>query len=457
MSVLHRICTKGSATCLMFCLLPILGLAAAAPQSQLTSGSAPRVSSTAPQVSMEDMRRFSATINHIKNFYVEDVEDEKLFEGAIRGMLTGLDPHSDFLNKEQFKELKMSTTGEYGGLGIEITMHEGLIKIITPIDDTPASRAGIKSGDLIVKLDGRAVKGLSLKDAVKIMRGKPNTEIKMTLFREGAKQSLLQKVLKREKIVIQTVKSKLLDEHYGYVRISHFQEPTAGAFAKAVAELQKQAGGQIRGLVLDLRNNPGGLLDAAVDISDHLIHNDGQGQDEVIVITKGRVPGMEYIANAKSGDLITGAPIVVLINSGSASGSEIVAGALQDNQRAVIMGTKSFGKGSVQTVLPLDDEHGIKLTTARYYTPAGRSIQAKGIEPDIVVTNTNVETVEKELENKYAIKESDLMGHLSAEAKIDDKAKARWEALQKLAKEDNQLYHAVTLLKGMEVLRQKHL
>ncbi len=423
----------------------------------MLGGMARAEEATQQEVPMQDVQRFSAAISHIKSFYVEQIKDEKLFEDAIRGMLSGLDPHSDYLNAEEFNDLKVATQGEYGGLGIEITMQDGILKIIAPIDGTPASRAKLQSGDLILKLDNKAVKGLTLRQAVEHMRGQANSDIVLTIYRATAKKNPLLVKLKREVIRINTVTSKLLGDRYGYVRISHFQEPTAGAFAKAVESLRiKASNNKLCGLVLDLRNNPGGLLDTAIEVSDHLIHSE-QGKEKVIVMTKGRVAGTEFTANARAGDLMQGAPIVVLINEGSASGSEIVAGALQDNKRGVILGTKSFGKGSVQTVLPLDEKHGIKLTTARYYTPSGRSIQATGIVPDVVVTEAKLAEVEKELEEKYAVKESDLLRHLTAGGdkhnEQQDKAK---QELQTLAKDDAQLYHAVVLLQALDVLQEKH-
>lgn len=419
---------------------------------------------------IDEVQRFSTTISHIKNFYVEPVDDKKLFEDAIRGMLTGLDPHSNYLNKEEFKDLKVSTSGKYGGLGIEITMEDGYVKVISPLDDTPAYIAGIKPGDLIVKIDGKPVKGMSLRQAVKQMRGLAGQSIKLTVVRKSAKKNPIIFKLVRKMIKIRTIKGKLFDKDYGYIRVSHFQSPTAKDLMLEVNKLQKKAGGKLRGVVLDLRNNPGGLLDSAIDISDAFIHAKSS-QKKLLVFTKGRAPGSEYEAHATAGDVIQGAPIVVLINEGSASGSEIVAGALQDHKRGIIIGTQSFGKGSVQTVLPLDEHHGMKLTTARYYTPLGRSIQAHGIKPDIVVEEMKFSDVNNDVQKELGVHEADLTGHLenhedsketsqkveapsAAKAVSDEPASS---ADKKLAKSDYQLYQALNLLKGLAILhQQKH-
>ncbi len=399
---------------------------------------------------LEDVQRFSTTISHIKNFYVEPVDDKDLFEDAIRGMLKGLDPHSAYLDKDEFNDLKVSTNGEYGGLGIEISQEDGYVKVVSPIDDTPAAKAGIEAGDLIVKVDNKPIKGMSLKQAVKLMRGKAGAPIKLTVIRKKTKKPLVFN-LKREIIQIRTVKAKLYDKKYGYVRISHFQSPTAGLLEKEVMKLRHKAGGKLSGLVLDLRNNPGGLLDSAIKISDFFVH-DSKLNNKLLVYTKGRAPGSEYQAHATAGDIIKGAPIVILINEGSASGSEIVAGALQDHKRAVVIGTKSFGKGSVQTVLPLDEHHGMKLTTARYYTPKGRSIQAHGITPDIVVESMKVADVDNEVDKELSLKEADLQGHLAHESKKDEGIMNSAED-KKLAKSDYQLYQALNILKGLAILQ----
>ena len=451
-------------TLLLACfMLAMTGSVSAAAKARATS-SATSQDSVLP---LEEVQRFSTTISHIKNFYVEPIEDKKLFEDAIRGMLTGLDPHSNYLNKEEFADLKVSTSGEYGGLGIEITMDDGYVKVISPLDDTPAQLAGIKAGDLIVKIDGKPVKGMTLREAVKHMRGKAGKSIKLTIMRKKAKKNPLVFKLVRKMIHIRTVKSKLYDKTFGYIRISHFQSPTAKDLYRAVKKLKKQAGGKLQGVILDLRNNPGGLLDSAIDISDSFL-NVKQDEKQLIVFTKGRAPGSEYEAHATPGDLVKGAPIVILINEGSASGSEIVAGALQDHKRGIVVGTKSFGKGSVQTVLPLDEEHGLKLTTARYYTPKGRSIQADGIKPDIVVEALQLSEVEDAVAKELSITEADLQGHLendkhkpsmtkNKKGKHANQDKAEMRLIdKKLAKKDYQLFEALNILKGLSILHHHH-
>lgn len=402
------------------------------------------------RVPLEDVQRFSNTINEIKKHYVKPVSDKELFDNAIRGMLSGLDPHSSYLDEEDFKELYASTSGEFGGLGIEVTSEEGVIKVITPLVDTPAFKAGIKSGDYIVKLGTQSVEGLSLKEAVNLMRGKIGSTLDMTVMRKGENKPLYFTVV-REKILIKSVQSKLLDEKYGYVRLTQFQALTSKEMEQAITQLKQQAGGNVRGLILDLRNNPGGLLDSAIQISDDFLDRDNNGKEELIVYTEGRFPGSKFTATAKPGDIINHAPMIVLINNGSASASEIVAGALKDNKRAVILGTRSFGKGSVQTVLPLDNKRGIKLTTALYYTPSGNSIQAQGIVPDIIVEELNIpKSTTKEASLAYW--EADLSGHLQNGNKTGrDAKKTAAKDDSSLLHEDYQLYTALTILQGLAV------
>ncbi len=398
----------------------------------------------------EELRAFSEIFGRIKNDYVEPVTDKKLLEDAIRGMLVGLDPHSAYLNIEEFKELTESTTGEFGGLGIEVTMENGFVKVVSPIDDTPAQKAGVKAGDLIVKLNEKPVKGMSLNDAVKIMRGEAGKTVNLTIIREGEEAPLKIAVV-RDIIKVKSVKTKLLDKDYGYLRISSFQSGTSQALLDGIAQLKKENKSALKGLVLDLRNNPGGLLNAAVEVSDAFL------QKGLIVYTEGRVKNSEMRFNASSGDVINGVPLVVLINSGSASASEIVAGALQDQKRAVIMGEKSFGKGSVQTILPTSNGGAVKLTTARYYTPSGRSIQAKGIEPDVALAAMKLASLET---SKFEpIKESDLSGHLQNGEKNkkppQEKEPAKKDDAGKdvLDVSDYALHEALTLLKGMSILK----
>lgn len=396
---------------------------------------------------LEELRTLTEVFGKIKSDYVEGVEDEALLENAIRGMLTGLDPHSSYLNPEDFKELKVGTTGEFGGLGIEVTMEDGFVKVVSPIDDTPAQRAGVQAGDLIIRLDDSPVKGMNLNDAVKIMRGKPGTDITLTIVREGVEKPLTV-VITRDIIKVKSVKSRTLEEGYGYLRITNFQTHTTEHMAKAISELKKENGGDLQGMVLDLRNNPGGVLGAAVSVSDAFL-NKG-----LIVYTEGRAKDAELKFNATPEDLLDGAPMVVLINGGSASASEIVAGALQDHRRAIIMGRRSFGKGSVQTIFPMSNESAVKLTTARYFTPSGRSIQAEGIEPDIVVEQLKV--AKQDGDSVEPVKEADLNRHLengNGKKKKQDKEAKEQNGNDNLASEDFVLHQALTMLKGLNILQ----
>ncbi|MBA2650689.1 MAG: S41 family peptidase [Tatlockia sp.] len=402
------------------------------------------------QIPMEDVQRFSNAIGEIKKYYVKPVDDKELFDNAIRGMLSGLDPHSTYLDEDAFKELQTSTSGEFGGLGIEVTMEEGVVKVVTPLVDTPAFKAGIKSGDYIIKLGTRSVQGITLKEAVELMRGKEGSTIDLTILRKGQSKPLTFSLI-REKIMIKSVKSKLFDNGYGYVRITQFQALTGQDMEKAIAQLKQQSGGNLKGLILDLRNNPGGLLDSAIQVSDSFLANDKNGKPEMIVYTQGRLPGSKFTAlSTNDQDILNKAPMVVLINNGSASASEIVAGALKDNKRAIILGTQSFGKGSVQTVLPLDEKRGIKLTTALYYTPAGISIQAKGITPDIVVEEIEVPKATTKPDSFAGFSESDLSGHLLNNDQIKTVNESAKDD-QILLHEDYQLYAALTILKGLAV------
>lgn len=400
---------------------------------------------------LEDIRSLSEVFGKIKDNYVEKVSDKTLLENAIRGMLTGLDPHSTYLDKAAFKELRVGTTGEFGGLGIVVGMEDGFVKVVSPIDDTPAAHAGIKAGDLIIKLDDKTVKGMTLDDAVKLMRGKPGTSITLTVVREGETKPLVIKVV-RAKIRVKSVKQKTLAPGYGYVRISQFQERTGHDLRAAITKLKKEKenDGKLKGLVLDLRNNPGGLLDAAVAVSDTFL------KKGVIVSVRGRNPDADMKYQANPTDWIEGAPLVVLINGGTASASEIVSGALQDHKRAIIMGQQSFGKGSVQTVVPLGNDTAIKLTTARYYTPSGRSIQAQGITPDIKIDHLKV-TASKDQSDGF-IKEADLNKHLlNGNAKHTDK-KAEAEATKErigLASKDYEVYEALNMLKGLNLMGRR--
>src|SRR5882757_2258941 len=335
--------------------------------------------------SYKQLDLFGDVFELVRANYVDEASDESLVEGAINGMLTALDPHSNYLNSKNFNDMKVQTRGEFGGLGIEVSMENGLVKVVSPIDDTPAAHAGLKPGDLITHLDGNPVQGLSLPEAVEKMRGPVNSDITLTVRREG--QEPFDVKLTRAIIKIQSVRSHLEGNNIGYVRVTSFNEQTDVGLTNAVKNLKQQANNKLIGIVLDLRNNPGGLLDQAVAVSDAFLD---KGE---IVSTRGRRADDAQRYNARAGDIASGLPVAVLINGGSASASEIVAGALQDHHRAVLLGTKSFGKGSVQTIIPIPGHGAIRLTTARYYTPSGRSIQGKGIEPDIMVEQAKVEAI----------------------------------------------------------------
>ncbi len=403
-------------------------------------------------VPLDEIRNFSDILARIKADYVEEVSDKELLENAIRGMLSGLDPHSSYLDPDEYKELKIGTTGQFGGLGIQVGMEDGFVKVISPIDDTPAYRAGLKAGDLIIRLDQKSVKDMSLNDAVRVMRGKPGTSIELSVIREG-KEEPIKFIVERAIIKVKSVKSQLLEPGFAYIRVSTFQAKTASHLRAAISKMQQQNEKPLDGLILDLRNNPGGVLNAAADAADLFI------EDGKLVYTEGRIDESHFEFNASKGDMLDGAPIVVLINAGSASASEIVAGALQDHQRAIVMGQKSFGKGSVQTIQELRNGGAVKFTTARYFTPNGRSIQAQGIEPDILLKDMVV-TMEKDAKADQ-LKESDLSGHLINPDNA--KKKSRKEELkldkQDLAeslRKDYKIHEALNLLKGMHIMSRRN-
>lgn len=399
------------------------------------------------QLPLDDLRKFTEVFSRIKAAYVEEVDDRQLLESAIKGMLSDLDPHSTYLAPKDYEELEESTSGEFGGLGIEVGMENGFIKVIAPIDDTPAQQAGVQSGDLIIKLDEKPVKGMSLEEGVQLMRGKPGTILTLTVMREG-ENGPVEIDVERDVIKVTSVKSRMIEDGYGYLRLTQFQAETGGQFTKALNKLKEDNGGDLDGLVLDLRNNPGGVLQAAVATADALL------DEGLIVYTEGRIQSSRLRFSAKDGDVMADTPIVVLINGGSASASEILAGALQDHKRAVIMGTQSFGKGSVQTVIPLDETHAIKMTTARYYTPEGRSIQATGIKPDIEVKPAEL----KELDGRPFFTEADLSGHLvgqDEETESGDKQVKPEDQPGSIADRDFQLRSAINLLKGLQILNPK--
>ncbi len=397
------------------------------------SAVAQKEATTAP-LPIEELRAFTEVFGRVKSDYVEPVDDKKLITEAINGMLTGLDPHSAYLDQEAFKELQVGTQGEFGGLGIEVGMEDGFVKVVAPIDDSPAFRAGIKSGDLIVKLDETSVKGMTLNEAVKRMRGKPNTQITLTIVRKGETKPIVV-TLTRSIIKIQSVKSKLLEPGYAYFRVTQFQEHTGETLARAVEKHFKENQGPMKGIVLDLRNDPGGLLNGAVAVSAAflppgalVVYTDGRTEDSKMKLNaspehylRGRMKE-DYVR--KLPQEVKTVPMVVLVNGGSASASEIVAGALQDHKRAVIMGQQTFGKGSVQTILPLGNNTAIKLTTARYYTPNGRSIQAKGITPDIPLDDGSTDRTAA-----LKLREADLTKHLTDNNK-EEQAKAAAVAKQ---------------------------
>ena len=421
---------------------------------------------------LKDLQTFVEILNRVKTDYVEPVKDETLLENAVRGMLAGLDPHSAYLDKDEFKEMNIATTGKFGGLGIEVQMQNGFVKVVSPIDDTPAAKAGIQAGDLIVKIDDTPVKGLSLTEAVQKMRGDPGTKVSLTVVREGA-PAPLQMDMKRDVIAVSSVRSKMLEPGLGYVRISQFAVNTGKLLGEEISKLKKDAGGELKGLVLDLRNNPGGVLNAAVEVSDAFLDKG------TIVSIKGRLADSNRDFTANPGDLLNGKPLVVMVNGGSASASEIVAGALQDHHRGVLVGSKTFGKGSVQTVLPLQNDSAIKLTTARYYTPSGKSIQAEGINPDVSIEPVKIAKADVQEAAGLEIKEADLKGRLDnpdapavkpikvvpaedVDSKDDKKGKKgkdkkgkgkddKVEDNSKLIENDFALYESLNLLKGMVI------
>lgn len=396
---------------------------------------------------LEALRKFSDVFGKIKQDYVEEIDDVTLLNYAIRGMLSGLDPHSAYLEPSAYDDLRENTSGSFGGLGIEVGMENGFVKVIAPIDDTPAAKGGVQAGDLIIELDNKPVKGMSLNEAIETMRGEVGTSIRLTIVRAKEREPIKLK-LTRDVIQVTSVKTEPLDDAYGYLRITQFQAQTGDDFRKGLEKLKEEMG-QLNGLIIDLRNNPGGVLQASVEVADQLL------EEGLIVYTEGRSEVAELSYSATPGDSTNGIPIIVLIDGGSASASEILAGALQDHDRAVIMGTQSFGKGSVQNVLSLGEQYGLKLTTARYFTPNGRSIQAQGIVPDIEVNRAKLS--DKQVRETY--RESDLSGHLSngngendsteQEQTVDSEAAKKREMLEK----DYQLQEALNLLKAIDILK----
>jgi len=417
------------------------------PVAQATTPDADKESET--EIPFDEIRAFTEVFAKVKNDYVETISDRELIENAIRGMLDGLDPHSAYLDEASFRSLQEGTSGEFGGLGIEVTMEDGFIKVIAPIDDTPAFRAGIQPGDLIIRLDDSPVKGMSLNEAIDIMRGEPDTDITLTISRNGMEKPFTVNIT-RDIITRKSAWVRTLEPGIGYLRISNFQTNTATEVQRVMEILKEENGGSLQGLILDLRNNPGGILSGAVAISDLFLD---QG---LIVYTEGRVNDASLRFTAKPVDVLDKAPMIVLVNQGSASASEIVAGALQDHKRAIIMGQKTFGKGSVQTILPMMNESALKLTTARYYTPLGRSIQASGIEPDIIIDQVKVEKLD---DAALPVSEANLKRHLEndnsghkPDPDRDNTDKTGPD--EPLSQTDYALYEALNVLKGL-VLSQR--
>ncbi|MCA8966994.1 MAG: S41 family peptidase, partial [Planctomycetes bacterium] len=393
---------------------------------------------------------FADIFERVRADYVEVPDDQELIKGAINGMLGSLDPHSSHLDPKEFEDMGVQTRGEFGGLGIEVTMEEEVIKVVAPMDDTPASRAGILAGDLITHLDDEPIRGLTLQQAVDKMRGPIDTPITLRIEREGAEQPI-DVTVTRELIRVRSVRWRAEDD-VGYIRITNFSEQTDDGLRDAMESLSKQIpADKLKGFVVDLRNNPGGLFPQSVYVSDAFLD---RGE---IVSTRGRDPDQFEREDARPGDLAKGKPVIVLINGGSASASEIVAGALQDHRRAIIMGQKTFGKGSVQTILPMENGSALKLTTARYFTPKGTSIQAQGIIPDVVIDQLRVQAVEDASAGR--VKEADLAGHLTGEAEVKpepteaDAEKTRAEERKNLARDDYELYEALNMLRGLALLR----
>ncbi len=431
-----------------YALWALLVLAVLAAGSTMVSLARSQSATAANSEIYKQLDLFGEVLERVRADYVERPEDAKLIESAINGMLTALDPHSAYLNPKHFRDMQVQTRGEFGGLGIEVTMENGVVKVVAPIDDTPASRAGLMSGDLITHLDKEQILGLTLQEAVEKMRGPVNSPITLTVVRKGVEDPFEVKVV-RDMIHINPVKYNAEGDDVGYIRVTTFNEQTTANLQKAVEDLEKQLGDNLKGFIIDLRNNPGGLLDQAISVSDAFLD---QG---AIVLTRGRNLEETQRSNARPGDITEGKKIVVLINGGSASASEIVAGALQDHHRAIIIGTRSFGKGSVQTIIPLGSNGALRLTTARYYTPSGRSIQAKGIDPEVVVEEELPDELKKKAEVQGTRGEADLRGHLTGEYDDEDGEPAEEESgsssyVPQDKEKDTQLNYAIDLIRGIK-------
>ncbi len=414
---------------------------------------------TEAKLPLADLQRFTKVVEYIKEYYVKPISDKDIFENAIRGMLSGLDPHSSYFDAEEFADLKANTSGQFGGLGVEVLPEDGYIRVISPIDDSPADRAGVQAGDLIVRINDTPIKGLTPREAIELMRGEKGSKVKLTIVRQSQSKPLIIEVT-RDTIHVQSIRGKMLDKRHAYIRIAQFQSNSGDDLINTLQTLKKKNNNVLAGIVLDLRNNLGGVVESAVQVADTFLDRDKlKKYDGLIVYAKGRLPDTQLKEKAHGSDLLQGAPIVVLINSGTASASEIVAGALQDYGRALIVGTNSFGKGSMQTVFPLKDSCGLKLTTQLYYTPSGRSIQATGIKPDVVIQNIQIpEPKEKDESSSLLIHEEDLLRHLeNGDAKDSKessaqpkKAKATPDA-ETLLYTDYQLYEGLNMLKALSM------
>ncbi len=389
----------------------------------------------------EELGLFTSVLNKVQKDYVEQVSTKKLIYGALKGMINSLDPHSGFMTPSEYKDLEVSTQGQFGGVGMTITLKDGILTVIAPIEDTPAAKAGIEHGDKIIMIDGKPTRDLTLEQDLKMIRGPSGTKVKITVIREGMKQPKTF-VLTREIIKIKSVKYDVIDGHYGYIRIIQFQETTNSELMKALDEIHKKTGNNVEGVILDLRNNPGGLLNQAVDVASRFI------KSGLIVYTKGRLADQQMKFMASGKNVEPDYPIVALINGGTASASEIVAGALQDHHRAIIVGTPSFGKGSVQTIIPLEDGSALRLTTALYYTPNGKSIQAEGIQPNITMHEEKV--VEEESQNIFGVKEKDLEGHFPAQNKLPHEKLKETKTTEDLLS-DSEIKRALDILKGIHL------